>query len=109
MMDESGTDGEELLLRWRLAEGVLYAAVREPMYQAARRGIFSIISSVPDLQDVEDAVYDAFVQLRAKDPADVYSVAGLAKVIACRRGQDIGRKEAVSVRKYSAQFGSQRK
>lgn len=95
MMDESGTDGEELLLRWRqgrLAERVLYTAVREPMYQAARRGIFSIISSVPDLQDVEDAVYDAFVQLRAKDPADVYSVTGLAKVIARRRGQDIGRK-----------------
>jgi len=62
------------------------------MYQAARSGIFSITSSDPDLQDVEDAVYDAFVQLSAKDPADVSSVTGLAKVIARRRGQDIGRR-----------------
>ena len=95
MMDESATDAEELLLRWRqgrLDARVLYAAVREPMHQAARSGIVSIISSDPDLQDVEDAVYDAFVQLSAKDPADVSSVTGLAKVIARRRGQDIGRR-----------------
>lgn len=95
MMDESGTDAEELLLRWRqgrLDVRDLYIAVREPMHQAARSGIFSIISSDPDLQDVEDAVYDAFVQFSAKDPADVFSVTGLAKVIARRRGQDIGRR-----------------
>ncbi|SRR6266851_4472605 len=95
MMDESGTDAEGLLLRWRqgrLDERVLYAAVRGPMYQAARGGISSITSSDPDPQDVEDAVYDAFVQLSAKDPADVSSVIGLAKVIARRRGQDIGRR-----------------
>ena len=39
-MDESGTDAEGLLLRWRqgqLDALVLYAAVRGPMYQAARR------------------------------------------------------------------------
>jgi hypothetical protein len=95
MMDESGTDAEGLLLRWRqglLELGVLYAAVRGPMYQAARSGISSITSSDPDPQDVEDAVYDAFVQLSAKDPADVSSVIGLAKVMARRRGQDIGRR-----------------
>ena len=95
MMDESGTDAEGLLLRWRqgqLDARVLYAAVRRPMYQAARSGISSITSSDPDPQAVEDAVYDAFVQLSAKDPADVSSVTGLAKVIARRRGQDIGRK-----------------
>jgi DNA-directed RNA polymerase specialized sigma24 family protein len=94
-MDESGTDAEELLLRWRqgqLAKGVLYAAVRGSMYQAARSGISSIASSFPDPQDVENAVYDAFFQLWAKDPVDVSSVIGLAKVIARRRGQDIGRK-----------------
>jgi len=94
-MDESGTDGEGLLLRWRqgpLDEGVLYSAVREPMYQAARSGISSITSSSPDPQDLENAVYDAFVQLSAKDPAEVFSVTGLAKVIARRRGQDIGRR-----------------
>lgn len=95
MMDGSGTDAEELLLRWRqgrLDERDLYVAVRAPMHQAARSGIFSITSSDPDPQDVEEAVYDAFVQLRDRDPADVFSVIGLAKVIARRRGQDIGRK-----------------
>src|ERR1700733_13180660 len=95
MMDDSGTDAEVALLRWRqgrLDEGVLYAAVRRPMYQAARSGISSITSSDPNPQDTEDAVYDAFVQLRAKDPASVSSVTGLAKVIARRRGQDIGRR-----------------
>jgi len=94
-MDESGTDADGLLQRWRqgqLDERGLYAAVRGSMYQAARSGISSITSSYPDPQDVEDAVYDAFVQLWAKDPADVSSVTGLAKVIARRRGQDIGRR-----------------
>ncbi|WP_217567296.1 hypothetical protein [Streptomyces sp. GbtcB7] len=95
-MDEPGTDteAERLLLQWRqgrLDALELYAAVRGAMYQAARRGIHSITSSVPDPQDVEDAVYEAFEQLRDKDPADVSSVTGLAKVIALRRGQDIGR------------------
>ena len=95
MMDESGTEAEQLLLEWRqgrLDERFLYTAVRGPMYQAARSGVFSITSSDPDPQDVEDAVYDAFVQLRDKDPADVSSVIGLAKLIARRRGQDIGRR-----------------
>lgn len=95
MMDESGTDADGLLQRWRqgqLDERGLYAAVRGPMYQAARSGISSITSSYPEPQDVEDAVYDAFVQLWAKGSAGVSSVTGLAKVIARRRGQDIGRR-----------------
>jgi DNA-directed RNA polymerase specialized sigma24 family protein len=95
MMDQSETDAEGLLLGWRQGQlnvRALYIAVREPMYQAARSGIYSITSSDPDPQSVEDAVYDAFVQLSDKDPADVSSVIGLAKVIARRRGQDIGRR-----------------
>ena len=58
MMDESGTDAERLLLRWRqgqLDRSVLYTEVRRPMYQAARSGISSITSSDPDPQDVEVA------------------------------------------------------
>jgi DNA-directed RNA polymerase specialized sigma24 family protein len=95
MMDEPGTDAEGLLLRWRqgrLDAPTLYTAVRDPMRQAARSGIRSITSSDPDPQDVEDAVYDAFVELSAKDPAGVSAIIGLAKMIARRRGQDIGRK-----------------
>lgn len=95
-MDDSGTDTEAdgLLLRWRegrLDAFELFKAVRGAMYQGARRGIHSITSAVPDPRDVEDAVCEAFEQLRKKDPADVSSVTGLAKMIALRRGQDIGR------------------
>jgi dihydroorotase-like cyclic amidohydrolase len=95
-MDDSGTDTEAdgLLLRWRegrLDAFELFAAVRGAMYQGAQRGIRSITSSDPDPHHVEDAVYEAFEQLKKKDPADVSSVTGLAKMIALRRGQDIGR------------------
>lgn len=95
MMDESGTDAEGLLLRWRqgeLEEGDLYMAVREPMHQAARSGIYSITSSEPDPHDVEDAVYKAFIRLWKENPDDVSTIVGLARTIARRRGQDIGRK-----------------
>lgn len=91
-MDE--TEAGELLLRWRqgqLDEGALYEAVRGAMRRGARRGIASITSSDPDPRDVEDAVYDAFVQLRDMDPAGVSTVIGLARQVAYRRGQDIGR------------------
>lgn len=94
-MDQGGTDAEQLLLQWRqgqLDALVLYAAVRGPMYQSARRGISSITSSDPDPHDVEEAVHDAFLQLQDKDPADVSTVIGLARMIALRRGQDIGRR-----------------
>ncbi|NUR00228.1 MAG: hypothetical protein HOY79_27975 [Streptomyces sp.] len=107
-MDEPGTDteAEGLLLRWRqgrLDGRELYTAVRGAMYQAARLGIRSITSSIPDPHDVEDAVCEAFEQLRDKDPADVSSVTGLAKVIAYRRGQDIGRgvvREREGIKKF---------
>ncbi|WP_225847331.1 hypothetical protein [Streptomyces sp. HPF1205] len=108
MMDEPGSDGDELLLRWRqgrLDVRTLYAAVREPMHQSARRGISLITSSTPDPRDVEEAVADAFEKLRAKDPGEVTSVIGLARMIALRRGQDIGRRvvhEREEIRKYLA-------
>jgi DNA-directed RNA polymerase specialized sigma24 family protein len=108
MMDESGTDTEGLLLRWRqerLDVRDLYAAIREPMHQAARRGIRWITSSDPDPRDVEEAVADAFKQLWDMDPAEVTSVIGLAKTIALRRGQDIGRdvvREREGIKKFIA-------
>jgi DNA-directed RNA polymerase specialized sigma24 family protein len=62
------------------------------MRQAASQGIGSITASKPDPHDVDDAMYDAFVELEGQDPARVASVVGLAKRIAYRRGQDTGRK-----------------
>ena len=92
-MEQVGTDDEGLLGAWRQGwRRDLYAAVREPMYQAASQGIGSITSSKPDPQDVEDTVYDAFVELERQDHANVISVVGLARKIAYRRGQDTGRR-----------------
>lgn len=94
-MERVGTDDEDLLGAWRRGSadrGDLYRTVRTPMYQRARQGIGSITSSDPHPQDVEDAVYNAFLELERRDPAEVVSIVGLAKMIAYRRGQDIGRK-----------------
>lgn len=92
-MERVGTGDKGLLGAWRQGgRRDLYLAVRAPMRQAASRGIASITASRPDSQDVEDAVYDAFVELERQDLASVGSVVGLAKKIAYRRGQDTGRK-----------------
>lgn len=85
---------EQLLESWRAGRaerGDLYFAVRSAMYQAARQGIGTITAANPDEQDVEDAVYQAFCELEAKNPIQVKSLVGLASRIAYRRGQDAGR------------------
>jgi hypothetical protein len=92
-MEQVGTDDEGVLGAWRQGwRRDLYLTVRAPMRQAASQGIASITASKPDPQYVENAVYDAFVELERQDPASVSSIVGLAKKIAYRRGQDIGRK-----------------
>jgi DNA-directed RNA polymerase specialized sigma24 family protein len=94
-MEQVGTEGEELLDAWRQGRAErrdLYQVVQAPMRQAARQGIGSITASRPDPQDVENTVYDAFIELEQKDPARVVSLVGLAKKMAFRRGQDAGRK-----------------
>jgi DNA-directed RNA polymerase specialized sigma24 family protein len=95
VMEQVGSDDEDFLAAWRRGRGErrdLYEAVRAPMRQAARQGIGSITASTPDSHDVDDAVYDAFLELERQDPANVVSVVGLANRIAYRRGQDTGRK-----------------
>jgi DNA-directed RNA polymerase specialized sigma24 family protein len=93
-MEQVGTDDDELLGSWRRG-GVdrlaLFAAVRAPMRQGARRGIQSITARLADEHDVEDVVYHAFQELERHDPAEVHTAVGLAKRIAYRRGQDRGR------------------
>jgi RNA polymerase sigma factor (sigma-70 family) len=84
-----------LLEDWRAGRaerGDLYDAVRGAMRQAARRGIGSTISGKPDEQDVEDVVFDAFLELERMGPHQITSsMVGLAKTIADRRGRDRGR------------------
>lgn len=95
MMEQVGSDYEELLGAWRrgcVDRAALFAAVRGAMRHKARRGIRSITSDEPDPHVVEDVVYEAFVELERHDPSIVTSVVGLAAVIAYRRAQDAGRK-----------------
>ena len=87
-------DWDRLLDDWRAGRAQtadLYAALRSPMYRAARQGVVSITSQRPDPQDVEEAVFAAFKELEQKNPTAVRSIVGLARRIAYRRGQDQGR------------------
>lgn len=93
-MAQAEPDWDRLLDDWRGGRAQtadLYAALRSPMYRAARQGVVSITSQRPDPQDVEDAVFTAFKELEQKDPTTVTSIVGLARRIAYRRGQDRGR------------------
>ena len=94
MMDESGTDAKGCSCNgvrgtWTRASSTLRSAGRCTRRPAADLLDHLVSSRSPGL---ENAVYDAFVQLWAKDPAEVSSVTGLAKVIARRRRQDIGKR-----------------
>lgn len=94
MMRRDEGDLRNLLESWRTGGATrrdLYLAVRVTMYQAARRGIGAITCDIPDEQDVEDVVYQAFCEFEAQDPAAVRSIVGLAWQVAYRRGQDAGR------------------
>lgn len=93
-MEPAEPDWIRLLDEWRGGRAQtadLYAALRGPMYRAARQGVRSITAQRPDAQDVEDAVFTAFKELEQKDPATLTSIVGLARRIAYRRGQDHGR------------------
>jgi DNA-directed RNA polymerase specialized sigma24 family protein len=94
-MEQVGTDDEDVLGAWRqgrVERRGLFGAVRAPMRQAASQGIGSITASAPDPHDVDDAVTDAFLELERQDPALVRTLVGLARRIAFRRGQDVGRR-----------------
>jgi DNA-directed RNA polymerase specialized sigma24 family protein len=93
-MDVDADDPERLLEGWRagrVQRRDLYRAVREAMHQGARRGIGWVLAADPNEQDIEDVVYDAFLEFEAKDPLEVDSLVGLAKHMARLRGIDRGR------------------
>ncbi|WP_410645395.1 RNA polymerase sigma factor [Amycolatopsis sp. lyj-346] len=87
-------EDDELLSAWQdgRAEPLdVFKAVSAPMRQRARQGIAMITADVVYEHDVDDVVYDAFLELGRIGPAGVKSLIGLAKTIAYRRGQDAGR------------------
>lgn len=87
-------DSERVLEAWRagrVERAALYDAVREAMYQGARRGIGSIISNPPNEDDVGDVVFEAFCEFEGVDPLGLQSMLGFAKHLAFQRGRDRGR------------------
>jgi RNA polymerase sigma factor (sigma-70 family) len=94
VMTANAGDPEQALEEWRagrVARRDLYVAVREAMWQGARRGISRITSAEADVQDVEDVVYDAFCEFELQNPNEIQSLRGFAAHIARQRGCDRGR------------------
>ncbi len=94
MAGHSDDDIEDLLAAWHDhgEADKLFAALRDPMRQAARQGIRRIIRETPDEADVDDALYKAFRQVLEADSAeDRRSPLGFATVVAHRRGMDWAR------------------
>ncbi|MEU4254373.1 hypothetical protein AB0F15_43980 [Amycolatopsis sp. NPDC026612] len=92
-MKQVSEDGE-LLGAWQdgRAERLdVFKAASAPMRQRARQGIAMVTADVVYEHDVDDVVYDAFLELERIGPAGVKSLIGFAKTIAYRRGQDAGR------------------
>src|SRR5436309_12626792 len=94
MADHSDGDAEDLLAAWHVHKEAekLFAALRDPMRQAARQGIRRILRRTPDEADVNDVLYKAFKEVLEDDSEEVRrSPLGFAKVVAYRRGMDRAR------------------
>src|SRR5258708_6149002 len=92
MARSSDDELDRLLGAWRAGacSEDLFLALRDPMRQAARRGIRRISGRQPDEADVDDVVLRAFRELLERDAAATSTI-GLASVIAERRGMDKAR------------------
>jgi len=92
MADPGNDELNRLIVAWRAGDhrAELYLALRDPMRQAARRGIRRTLGQEPDEGDVDDVVLLAFRALieRTEPPR---SPVGLACLIAERRGIDKAR------------------
>jgi DNA-directed RNA polymerase specialized sigma24 family protein len=87
-------DPERIIVAWRTSATPLevFEELRDPMRQAARRGLRFVLSHAPDENDVDDVVTRAFSEVLedASDEVKRDTVA-FAKVVARRRGVDRGR------------------
>ncbi len=69
-----------------------FLVLRHPMTQAARGGIRRMTGEGPSTADIDEAVFRAFKEFLETDPDLIRTPLGLAKRIAFRRGQDVGRR-----------------
>ena len=90
-MARHGDDAEDLLVAWYAHKEAekLFAALRDPMRQAARQGIRRVLHQAPDEADVNEALFKAFTEVLEDGSDEVRrSPLGFAKVVAYRRGMD---------------------
>lgn len=89
-------DNAQLLARWKastLSRADLYGGLQDAMRRRARQGLWSIIGDRPNEDDINEVVYEAFVELEDKGPEFVTSsLVGTARRLAYWRGQDLGRR-----------------
>ena len=94
MSVDSDDELKELIELWQ-ATGTsvhaLFEKLRDPMRQAARRGIRQLLTAAPSEHDVDDVVFTAFKELLRVGPETRTSLVGYAKAVARRRGQDRAR------------------
>jgi DNA-directed RNA polymerase specialized sigma24 family protein len=87
-------DPERLIVAWNFSANALevFKELRDPMRQAARRGLRFVLSQAPNEGDVDDVVTRAFSEV-LKDISDEVKrdPVAFAKVVAHRRGVDRGR------------------
>lgn len=87
-------DAERLIVAWNLSADALevFKEFRDPMRQAARRGLRFVLSQAPNEGDVDDVVTRAFREV-LEDISDEVKrdPVAFAKVVARRRGIDRGR------------------
>ena len=94
-MTQPGRDeARKLIVAWNLSADALevFKELRDPMRQAARRGLRFVLSQAPTEGDVDDVVTRAFREV-LEDVSDEVKrdPVAFAKVVARRRGIDRGR------------------
>lgn len=95
MADDSDLEIQRLHDLWRsgtLDDLVWFGVLRGPVTQSARGGIWRMTGKRPRPVDVDEAAFRALKEFFEQDPNLIKSPLGLAKTIAFRRGQDVGRR-----------------
>lgn len=95
MANGSDDEIERLHDQWRagkLDDLAWFKALRDPITRGARAGIHRMTGATPQTADVDDAVFRAFEEFFRSDPNQIRKPLGLARRIAFRRGQDVGRR-----------------
>lgn len=95
MADDPNLEIQRLHDLWRsgtLDDLSWFGVLRGPVTQSARNGIWRMTGKRPRGVDVDEAAFSVFKEFFELDPNLIKSPLGLARTIAFRRGQDVGRR-----------------